>query len=705
MQPFKWPKWPKLCHQNPADIKEHAVLLGDEFKAVLEFLSASVSDRDTAPSLPRGIERKITKGVKKGLAEFESRYSSTTSISLEDRDLISNTILKTITAETAAAAHHRVPQYLFKILQDSYNELKIKIVTQEDAVPQRGTALRNELLPHTPPGSPPKETDSELCSITYGSDTEALAHRDYDKISDPLDSRIDELKLQLQEVECERKAVPQRLKVKAGIIKKEVQELELERGAICQRYKEVLNAIRKRRLEQDRTGDYGSEYVGYNVWESPDFHFDKRDENARRVSLKIESQPVVNRLFNMTADVLLRKAMAAVVEKSEPIEDKRFPTITHFLGAELQDDGDIRLWANTIDGFVWQESDAFEGLEKMPSWDQDIVSSFATHVTELSETYLVELKDVNLEMLCLEDRKRKAAVITDLVKHNVTAVPSLHIDVVKQICLYRRTPHDNTKTLVLHFSNPVTANEVLSHGLQWQGKLYPCEVYDPKFLDQCGHCQVYGHLVHDCTNHLRCGICTGQHRWKVCTSDVRRCALCDGPHRVRSSRCPARRARHLDKRNVRFPTGQDDQPFAIPTGKPDDSCSSTSSPTPDVTHQPAEHTSTTKECHRDPETSPNHTPPQDPQVEHTSTTEECHPDHDLTSVNTAPPDTPTLLARQLQDTLPAIEAALWSNISDMGREASLSATEIPLQFDDHKREKRRRLEEPATQVGLDDEIL
>ena len=703
------PKWPKLCHKHPADIKEHAALLSQEFKAVQDFVSVDLSH--IAPTLPKGIERKITKGIEKGLSAFESSNCITTSISAEDRDLIRNTILGAITAETAAAFHNRVPQHLFRILRDSSDELKLKILTQDDAAPQRsiraGTASGDQVPPFTPPDSPPEETDSAI-SIGYGSDTEGLAYHDWVKSTNLVNSRIGKLKAQLQEVEHERKVVRQRLKAEARKIKNEVEELELERGAVHRRHEEVLEAMNKRRLEQDRTGDYQTDSVGYNVYESMDFFQGKRDYNARRVILKIESQAVVNRLFNMTADVLTRKVMAAVKQKSEPVGGTYFPSITNILGAELGEDGNVTLWAaNGSEDYDWQKSegDTFDGLGEMPSWDQDMVASFASHILKRSKNYLVEVKDVDLEMVNLRDRKRRAAVITELVKQNVKVIPSLHIDVVKQICLYRRTTYDNTQALVLYFSNPVTANEVISHGLQWQGRLQLCEVYGPRFLDRCGRCQMYGHHADDCKDPPRCGTCAGRHRTKLCISKFSKCASCNGPHTSSSSRCPAKRGRILDKLNARFPTEQDHQPFAIPTAEPEDSRPSLSSPATDPPTPQVEHPDTTKECRSNSGPTRVHTAPLDLVVEHTSTTKERPSDSGPTSVHTTPPDTPTLLARQLQDRVPAIEAALWSNISDMGREASLSATETAPQLDDHKREKRRRLEEPANEVGLDDQIL
>ena len=92
MQP---PKWPKLPHTNPTDLEEHAASLGDSFKAVQEFLQTGVSD--VAPTLPKGIEHKIKEGITRGLVEVEGRDYSTTCISVDDRDLISNAIFEETT--------------------------------------------------------------------------------------------------------------------------------------------------------------------------------------------------------------------------------------------------------------------------------------------------------------------------------------------------------------------------------------------------------------------------------------------------------------------------------------------------------------------------------------------------------------------------------------------------------------------------------
>ncbi|KAF6232406.1 hypothetical protein HO173_009511 [Letharia columbiana] len=215
-------------------------------------------------------------------------------ISVEERDLISHTVLAEITAETAATFHNRVPQYLFKVLQDSYSELNLKLVIQQNAVSQQGarmagTAFGNEVLPHTPPDSPLEETDCDV-SFYYGPDTEAVAEDDWCKDTNRVENRASKLKAQLLEVERERNAVSQRLRENASKIKKEMQGMALEGRAVDKRRTDILGAMQKRRLVQDRTGDYGPEAVGYDVCEDPDLYVAKQDHTARAVILKIENQ-------------------------------------------------------------------------------------------------------------------------------------------------------------------------------------------------------------------------------------------------------------------------------------------------------------------------------------------------------------------------------------------------------------------------------
>lgn len=401
-----------------------------------------------------------------------------------------------------------------------------------------------------------------------------------------------------------------------------------------------------RRSEQDRTGDYGREHTGYCATESTHDFFARRELTSRCTTLRIQDQAVVNRLFNMTANVLMRKVGDAVRQNTELVGGRRFPTITNYLGAELLNTGDIGLWANSTDDYHFWDSkpDTFDSLSNMPPWDQAIFGSFASHLTEPYATYSVEVKDVTAEMIELGDRKGKAAVITKLVTQNVAAIPSLHIDIVKDIRISGITTHDNNQALVLDISNAGTANEVIHRGLQWEGQTHLCEVFDVRSLDRCGYCQEYGHHADICTRIPRCGNCAGRHSTKACRSSFIKCASCAEPHRARSADYQGKKARRVDKLNARFPTEDCSAAGAVPSKEP----------------QAVFRTANSSE-----------TDPSAPQIEQSDTMKEG-----LSKSSSIPAQSTfsfalTPSAQQLQDKFPVTEADLQSGLSNL-REGTCS---------------------------------
>ena len=644
------PKWPKLRHKNPIDMTEHLIALGKDFNAVYDYVGADVSDR--APKLPGGIERKIRKGIKTGLAQVEGLDHSTTGLPAQDlRSAISSAILKEITAETAAVFHNRVPFYLFNILHNSYRDVCLKYITHQNANAQQegkiaGTASASEIVPHTPPKSPQEETNFDV-EDNWGSDTEGIALFELDKDTQRWTHRVAELQEQLQEVERERRAGNQKLKANASKIKNEILEVELKRTALFDRYADIIKAMKKTRLEQDRTGDYGTEAMGYDYWIPYDMFSCQNEVNARSATLKIERQAVVNRLFNMDELELTRKVVAAALQDNERVGVMGFRSITKFSGAKLSDDGNIRLWVNSYHGYDGAQSagDAFAALQDRPSWDQAIFGGFASHLTEQYEIYEVEAKDFTADMIDLKDRKHKAAVITNLVNENLTLISSMHIDIIKDICFSRRTMNNESRVLVLQFSDLVTANKVLDHGLQLEGRHSSCEVFDVNFFDRCGYCQAYGSRGDACYNMPRCGICAGRHRRKFCKSAFSRCALCDGPYRSDHRRCPVKIARKLAKVNARFPTKKD-PPHSRPSPEPDEQNPPMSSKTTGLP---------------------------DPSGQQVGTIQAGQSNPGPTPVHTAPPGALTPYILQPGNDVPAVEAALSSDIS---RKRGLSAASI-----------------------------
>ena len=555
-------QWPKLCQEPPADLKEHAASLAKDFQAIQDFASTSVSN--VAPSLPKGIEHKIMKGIQKGLVDTESLNGCFTSLSSAEQNLTINTIVKKVTSETAAVFHKRISQYLFDVLHDSYKELYHKLGTQLDTTSAHvggvaEMASGNEILPHTPPHSPLEDTDPEMLT-GYGSDTSGRAHYDRDLSMIPLNSRARKLEADLQEVDRQRKALNERLDDKATKIKAHMQNVVRGRRAVNETHDKIIEAMILRRIERERTGDYSTCTV---VYDPLDFDHAKRQDNARSVLLRIEKQAAVNRIFNMPSGVLMQKVRDVVSQRNQPGPDgSAYSSINLFLGAELVIDGNVLLWAESTDDYDRQnsEGDMFDGLRDVPLWDHDLFTGVARHVAEPHKPFEVEMKHVTADMINIKFRKEKAAMITELVKQNVIFIPCLHIDVFKDIHFSRSTTDDKAQALVLEFSDPSVANEVMASGLQWQERYHACEVFDNQFFDQCGHCQTYGHHAQACTGPLRCGQCAEEHLTELCESSLTKCASCNRRHKFASSKCHAKRI--LDKCYARFSTAEDSPTLA-----------------------------------------------------------------------------------------------------------------------------------------------
>lgn len=647
MEEPEWPAWPQLSRERPADVWQHAAIIRNDFSAVQRFLEA-------VPAIPRAIANKIKEGIAKGLHGFGSLEYGTKSISVEDRVLI-NATLKQVTDDTALSLSHVLSQHLVKTLQESFEDFHSKLSTQ-NLLAEKKPNLEdlwtvpsdNPALAQSPPDSTEEDTDSSMSS-DEGSDTEDSEDPeepewivDYNQ----LESRINILEGRLQEVESERQTVDRKLAARADKIREEMRQAERELRISKQRCLDRTKRAEKNRQEQDTTGDYETGAVGYKVHQAADIHPSKRNHTASAMVLGIQKQSVVNRLFNMPANVLMQKAITAITSK---VEGEKFSTITRFLGAELLDSGDVCLWANRTDEYDWRtaEDDAFDGLDKIFEWDQDIVAGFGTHLIEPTDTYSIEMKALELEAMSLPCRKRKAYTITKLVQANTARIPGLHIDHIKDIRL-RLTGNGeagrNMQALEVDFSDPRIANDALSYGLFWQGSHHYCEVYDKYFFIRCSYCQIYGHPPKQCSGTPRCASCAGPHMEELCLSAFERCPMCDGDHKATFRDCPAKKARKTEKMTFRFPINIPNQPQSPAI----DTEPRTPSPVTCPTQKPAE----VQEEQRFIDLEDYHVSEAEP-------------------AQVAPPGTPTLLAQQLQEklqeTLPAIEAALQADVSAMQR--------------------------------------
>ena len=575
------PTFPKLSYDHPDDVREHVAQLSSEINAILGFVAAG--EKDTEHRLLQGIADEFGRRMSKGRIEVEGPSSRNINISQEDRALIGEAIV-------APSFHKGVLQYLLKTVSTSLNELNRKLPTQQPATQTDRaaeganpiSALGSQIAAQTPPDSAEAESDSTI-DVYYGSDTEGVANTEQVREEIIWERRLIKLKAQLEKVEHQRQAVKKELSDKAAEFKKQIREVEHERRVVNQRYLERQKAIEERHREQDITVEYSDPEVGYDVREYRDALHDRRDINTVRVVLRIDNQATVNRLFKMPTSAMIRRVHAAKMSKCStgqiPSAMRYSSSSFYKLYAYLLDSGDIEfLVANgSLNDLL--------PLEKISNWDQDILPC---QIMNSSEICSVEMKAIEVEGLNISCPKRKAAFITELVRANVSAIPGLHIDHIRNVM-----PSTNgvAQSLVLDFVDDAKANEALSQGLHWQGQHHECEFFDRTFLQRCGYCQAYGHTTRDCSGPFVCGKCAGCHQTKSCSSDHTSCALCGQSHPCKSPRCPAKQVRKEEKKKLRFPTKKGTEHEYSPAMAIDPTADTLLMSNPQHEDQPAQHSS------------------------------------------------------------------------------------------------------------------
>lgn len=85
--------------------------------------------------------------------------------------------------------------------------------------------------------------------------------------------------------------------------------------------------------------------------------------------------------------------------------------------------------------------------------------------------------------------------------------------------------------LVVEFADADAANQAILRGLTVYGRGHDCQLFDgSQRLQQCFHCQGYGHIARFCKRETRCGYCAEPHDTQDCTHPHDRqrakCGLC-----------------------------------------------------------------------------------------------------------------------------------------------------------------------------------
>ena len=95
-------------------------------------------------------------------------------------------------------------------------------------------------------------------------------------------------------------------------------------------------------------------------------------------------------------------------------------------------------------------------------------------------------------------------------------------------------------TVKITFSSLACMNKALSEGLILNNQFFWPEQYiNIKKPTQCLKCYKFNHTATRCTAKENiCSLCSGQHHYKTCTSEILKCVNCDGGHNALNKTCP-----------------------------------------------------------------------------------------------------------------------------------------------------------------------
>ena len=142
--------------------------------------------------------------------------------------------------------------------------------------------------------------------------------------------------------------------------------------------------------------------------------------------------------------------------------------------------------------------------------------------------------------------------VADIIDSNDEFIK--HPSVIQHI---KFLPHKRTQVasrencaLIIHFTDPTTANCCINHHIIFWGRLLPAVKY-VHHPPQCYSCHQEGHLACSCRQKPRCGLCAGEHNTWDCRGTGKegplgqfillKCHRCNGPHVAEDVHCPARR--------------------------------------------------------------------------------------------------------------------------------------------------------------------
>ena len=520
------PLWPIVNLHESEDTEDHALALLDDFDEVNEALGRQSLSLKLSPLL----EELISNAVSELLAEASSIGYFHSSIPEGDKQRFREIVLKKFETQSALWAPDRVPRDVYGRLVDSYRQFLLKLRdllmsnglhhSKEDNEVAKAEAL--ELIHNDAVQELPALETKEARAAILREKKLAPFAKDVDQCDRPNENEAQE-----DEV------------VKAEYAKGMEESMDEESSEAGRKESGFDDNL----VKSDKETKLPKPVVNDDLAIS-NKKLHKPLAHRSPVVFKITSQAVVNVLYDMDSKELLRALSMAIKKKKQ-----KFSGTSYLSNVGLSDNGDIKAVTNN------DIAEDISLLSKLSGWDSDIIDNdlgmnFGSRWCY--RVHMIGVKKKNTLGLDLASRKRKAMLISELVRVNVATLTSLRIHHIKDFECKEDFKGGNI-ALAVDFYDLEQANGALSRGLNYNGSHYDCETPQrERFLARCGNCQAYGHQYEVCSNAPRCGKCAQPHQLKDCKTPHEKCALCNARgHGSSSSHCPVKRAK---RHSVRLTT-------------------------------------------------------------------------------------------------------------------------------------------------------
>ena len=515
--------WPDVSLHKSKDTEDHALALLLDLQ---EIDAASDFGKSRLPKFPPLLEKLISNGISEGLAEASSIGYSLVLTSECDKQRLHDIVFKKIETQAGPLARDQVPQRVYHGLANSYRRLfpklrNLLVANGLDHSEHRFDVALSEaiLLAH--------------CHVmqergTYEDEEARAAMLQEEKVS----------AIAIDVADCD------------GVDEHKQEEVEGAKASDTKGVEErkdegVIGAHSKEGGDEDNSVESGKSPELRESGVKDDIYNPNKDlheplAHSSPIVFKITSQAAVNVLYEMNSRELFQALCNAIRKKKQ-----KFSGTSYLSNVSLSDDGNVAAVTHN------DKAEDLSLLSKMSDWDSDIIDNDRGMNFGSSRYYplhIIGFKKEDFPGGVMASRKQKAMLISEMVRVNLTTLPSLRIHHIKNIYDVH-VSEEGRKPLAICFYDLEQAYAALSRGINYNGTHFDCEIIRREYiLARCKYCQANGHSHKVCSSPPRCGKCAQQHKTKYCKSPHEKCALCDGwGHGSRSSRCPVKQA---EKNNV-----------------------------------------------------------------------------------------------------------------------------------------------------------